>query len=588
MALDGVFLRHIKKEIEEKAVGCKVDKIYQPNKDEIIISFRGKTDTYKLLISSRASSPRIHFTNHKIENPKSPPMLCMLLRKKLSSSKLIGISQVNLERVLYLDFIATDELGDKVKLTLAVEIMGKYSNIILINQDEKIIDSLKRVDANTSSKRMILPGLKYDIPPPQDKISLLEHDSFEVIDLIKKRNNESPIDKAVLSCIQGLSPIVCREISYLISMNKNICFSDLEETSKKEFIKIISQLIKTIKETCGQPFMIKEKSLQLIDFSFINITQYEDCVETEKYESFSELLDNFYFKKDTQERMKAKYADLLKILLNILERISKKISIQTNEIKTSEDNEKLKVYADIINANLYKLKKGMNACILDNFYDAKSKPIEIKLDTLLSPSENAQKYYKEYKKSKTARRVLTDQIKIAETEKEYIESVLDSLSRVNTEEEIEEIRTELSLQGYLKLRKQKKSTVKKSQPLKFFSSDGLKILVGRNNSQNDYLTLKESNKNDLWFHVKDMPGSHTVLFTNGTQASETSISEAALISAFYSKASESSQVPVDYTHIRYVSKPSGSKPGRVIYKNQKTIFVKPDEKYILNLIKIKD
>lgn len=582
MALDGAFLRHIKKEIEEKALNSRVDKIYQPNKDEIVLSLRSKTDVLKLLLSARANSPRIHFTNHKIENPKSPPMLCMLFRKKLSSAKLVAVRQIGLERALFLDFVATDELGDKVKFTIAIEIMGKYSNIILFDDNLRIIDSLKRVDASTSSKRIVLPGVKYELPPKQDKLCLIENKSVDIIKTMEEKKGDSLLEKALLSTIQGVSPIVCREAAYLLSKKEILTVSSLDENLDTKLGAILDDLIKTVQDIKGKPIMLLNSAKGPLEFSFIDINQYEELASKKAYENFSELLDDFYFEKDLKERMKAKYSDLSKVLSNLHERVVKKIAIQKNEILLSKQKEESKLYGDIINANLYRLEKGQSLVELENFYD-NNEPIKVKLDSRLTPAQNAQKYYKEYRKSKTAQKMLLEQIQKSQDEKEYIESVLDLLGRVKLLEEIEEIRKELCDQGYLKLRKSKKQSSKKLKPIEFCSSEGFKILVGRNNSQNDSLTLKESRKNDIWFHVKDMPGSHTVLVCDGNEADEKSLYEAAMIAAFYSKAGNSSGVAVDYTYIRNVSKPQGAKPGNVIYKNQKTLFVTPDKNYIKKL-----
>lgn len=581
MALDGAFLRHIKYEVKKQALDARVDKIFQPNKDEIVISLRCKSGTYKLLLSVRASSPRVHFTKHKIENPSVPPMLCMLFRKKLTSAKLIDVRQVGLERALFFDFLATDELGDKSKITIVSEIMGKYSNVILLDSSGKIIDALKRVDASTSSKRLVLPGIGYELPPKQDKLSLLDEDA-DIVDAMLKRKPGSTVEKAMLSCIQGISPIVCREAAYAVCGSKDIALGDLNIEQKESLKKTINSISKTVFEVSGNPIMIKDDNGKLIDFSFLPIKQYGESAKIISYESFSELLDEFYFEKDNQERMKTKYADLSRLLTTLLDRINKKIAIQKNEIEQSKKKEVLKLYGDLLKANLYKLSFGEDEVVVENFYD-EYKPTKIKLDSRISPSQNVQKFYKEYTKSKHAIKLLNEQIELSKVERDYLEGVLDTLSRVQLEDEINEIRSELAEQGYIKSRSSRKSNVSKLKPMRFKSTEGFEILVGRNNIQNDKLTLKESKKTDIWFHVKDIPGSHVILVANGKEVGEQSLYDAAMIAAFYSKAGGSSGVPVDYTFVRYVSKPQGAKPGNVIYKNQKTLFVTPNKDYISNL-----
>lgn len=565
MALDGAFLRHIKKEIEISSLNSRVDKINQPNRDEIIIYLRNKSSTNKLLISTRATSPRIHFTNDNIENPKTPPMLCMLLRKKLIGSHLISIRQKDLERVLFLDFDCVNELYEKVKLTLAVEIMGKYSNLILIDNEYKIIDALKRVDPAMSSKRLILPGIKYELPPSQDKKCLLKCDINEIIKSIK--NTDKPISKYMIENLQGLSPIVCKQIEY----------------NKQDLNKSIIDLYNTINDITGSAYMILDNNLKPIDFSFIDINCYENLAFTKKFNSFSELLDSFFMERDRTNRMAAKSHHLNKMLVNISSKLTKKIAKQKIELSACKDRYKLKMYADLLNANLYNIKDSTQYVELENFYDDKLPIIKIKLDPLLTASQNAQKYYKEYRKLKTSETFLTDQIEKAQKELNYIDSVIEELNRVSSEAEITEIKQELTEQGYIKESKNTAKRLKPLDPLQFISSEGFKILVGRNNLQNDKLTLHKAKKDDIWFHVKDAPGSHTVILSENKIPDDKTISQAAMIAAFYSKARNSSNVAVDYTKIRNVHKPNGAKPGMVIYVNYNTLFVTPDKDIVDNL-----
>ncbi len=572
MAFDGIFLRHIKKEIEDKAIGARVDKIYQPSKEEIVLSMRNRNDSFKLFLSARANSARINFTNHSIENPKTPPMFCMLLRKKLVGAKLAGLRQPGLERIVYLDFDAVNLLGDNISLTLAVEIMGKYSNVILIDENGKISDSLKRVDAEMTSKRLVLPGVKYELPPAQNKISILNYDVKEISKIIcDKFCQPDKISKSLLSTLQGVSPIVCREIEHNLILDNN------SEVNKNKLYNELKKLKDITENVSGSPYIIIDNNGKPIDFSFININQYCNLANSLKRDSFSQLLEEFYFVRDSIERIKMRSHDLSKLLTNIEERLSRKINLQKNELVNSINREKFKICADLLNANAYFIKKGTAFVDLENFYD-NMKILRVKLDPSLDAIKNAQVYYKKYRKATNAEKALKIQIEKAQNELDYIESIINSLSMAKNENELIEIKQELIEQGYIKSKKDSKNKNKQmsvAKPLEFFTSNGFKVLVGKNNRQNDKLTLKQAKKTDIWFHTKDIPGSHTILFTDGKTPDEKSIFEAAEIAAKYSKAANSSQVPVDYTLVKNVSKPQGAKPGMVIYVKNKTLYVTP-------------
>lgn len=567
MALDGIFLKHVKNEISKILIGSKINKIYQPSKEEIVLLFRTKNEQIKLLICVRADSCRINITNQEIENPKTPSMLCMLFRKKLTGAKLVAIEQDGLERIVVLKFEAINSLGDKINLSLIIELMGKYSNVILTDENSIIIDSLKRVDDQMSSVRIVLPGIKYEAPPKQDKLCVIDCDANVIIEnIINKRDN---ICKSLMRAVQGISPVVAREIEYILENTNNINYNNIVREQ-------LLNLIYSAKYCDGTPNIVIDNSGKPIEFSFMPIHQYENLANCLKRNSFSELLDEFFLKRDNMNRMKSRSHDLSKNLSNIRDRLVKKLKIQKQELINSVDRNKYKQYADIINANLYCINKGMSFINLDNFYDG-MKPVSIKLNPLLTPSQNAQLYYKKYRKAYNAEKALKLQMEKAQIELTYIESVMEVLDRATSNEEIDEIRSELFEQGYIKISKGKRNKFIKTSfnPIEFITSEGFKVLVGKNNKQNDILTLKKSSKNDIWFHTKNMPGSHTVLITDGRQPRESSIIEAATIAARYSKAKDSSNVPVDYTIIKNVSKPQGAKPGMVIYVKYKTIYVTP-------------
>ena len=585
MALDGAFLRHLKKEITDRALGARVDKIYQPNKEELVFLLRTRQEAFKLLLSARANSPRIHFTQYAPENPKVPPMLCMLLRKRLSGAKLVEVRQPGLERLLYLDFDAANELGDKVRLSLVIEIMGKYSNIILVDGQGKIVDALKRVDEEMSSQRLVQPGLADELPPAQNKPCMLECQPEEIVEAIVHQPKNQSLNKGILNALQGLSPVVCREIEHQVGRGQELFTRDLTQEQRERLRFFLERLFTTVRDTAGEPYMVTKIKGKPMEFSFLNIVQYGTLASVSRWEDFSSLLDEFYEERDRQDRMRVKAQDLLRLLANASERLSRKINLQRGELARSEDREHLRVCGDLINANLYRIERGSAFADLENFYD-ENRLMRVKLDPALNATQNAQKYYKEYRKAKTAQQVLGEQIAQAEQELLYVDSVFDCLSRAQSESELNEIRQELREEGYLKAVRDKRKPPAPLAPLEFVSSEGFRILVGRNNRQNDKLTLKQANNNDIWLHTKNIPGSHTIIVTGGRQPGDATLKEAAMLAAYHSRAKDSSQVPVDYTQVRYVSKPQGAKPGMVIYVHYQTLFVTPQHELTEKLKKL--
>ena len=577
MALDGVFLRHLKEEIGTSLLGTRVDRVFQPNRDELILAFRGFSAAYKLLISARANSARINLTTIPVENPQQPPMLCMLLRKKLQGAKLLEITQPDLERALMLKFDSVNELGDHVELTLAVEIMGRYSNIILVDENGKIIDALKRVDAEMSSERLVLPGLLYRLPPPQDKLSVLTCTVEEIMARIDALPRDMELSKALMSVLQGISPIIAREIENSAGLGHEVYIKSMTPPQRRRTEMYVTTLAETAKNISGTPHMVIDAQNKPKDFAFMDIRQYGSAMTVVEKESFSEMLDAFYAERDQIERMRVKSQDLLRLLANHADRLSRKIANQQAELSACAERDTLRIKGDLLSANMYAIQKGEKSVKLQNFYDENLGEIEIALDPALTPQQNAQKYYKSYRKAKTAEEKLTEQIGLAQTELTYIDSVFESLALAENERDLNEIRAELAEQGYVRRKAGKKNQKQPAlaAPLKFVTSDGFTVLVGRNNRQNDKLTMKDANNNDIWFHTKNIPGSHTVLVTDGKTPTETAMEEAAVLAAQHSRAKDSAQVPVDYTQIRHVSKPQGAKPGMVIYVQYKTVYVDP-------------
>lgn len=573
MALDGITLSMLKNEISEKLIGARVDKIHQPSKEELVIALRWNGGNGKLLISASASGPRIHFTESSVDNPKNPPMFCMLMRKHLSGAKLVEIEQFGLERMLHISFSTYNEFGDPVIIKLAVEIMGRHSNIMLIGPDGRIIDAIKRVTADMSSVRQVMPGMTYVFPPAQNKLNALDIDCMELASRLKN-GRDIPLSKALMENLDGVSPIVCREISEIVTGGFDTKAHDLTNDDFEKLASCLEKISESIKNGNANPYMVIEENGHPLDFTFIKVSQYGDATEVRKFGSFSEMLDKFYSERSGADRMKQRSNDLFKFVTNLADRISRKLDVQRQELARSTERDILRVKGELIHANLWMIEKGMTSVVLENYYD-NCKPVEVKLDPRLTPNQNAQHYFSEYRKADTAERMLKKFIKKGEAELSYIESVFDLLSRARTDDEVVAIREELVSQGYLKNHRKNNQKPVKLAPKEYLSSDGFRILCGRNNIQNDKLTFKDSRKNDIWLHTQKIHGSHTVIVTEGREVPETTIQQAAIVAAYNSKARESSLVPVDYTEIRNVKKPSGSAPGKAVYEHYKTAYVRP-------------
>lgn len=581
MALDGVFLRLVKNQLSP-LIGGRVDKIHQPSREELLFTIRTREGGYRLLFNTGAGTARVHITNAEIENPKTPPMFCMFMRKHLSSGKLTDIRQDGFERILYFDFDSANEMGDMCRFTLAMEIMGRHSNLILINSEGKIVDSIKRVGQDMSAVRMVLPGMTYTLPPRGKRLSLLDDDSREICEAVKAYPKQA-LPKALMKAIEGISPVFAREAEFYAAKGSEIAVEDMSDEQFDRLNFYLKKTAEDIKTGQNKFTVLRTKDGLLKDFCFADITQYGSLMVTRQFDSPCQVLDYFYSQRDSVARMKQKATDLFKLLMNTSDRIARRIANQQEELKECANRDKLKNCGDLLMANLYRIEKGQGIAAVEDFYDPDCPIVEIKLDKRLNPSQNAQKYYKEYRKADTAEKKLTALIKEGKEELEYIDSVFDSLTRATTEGDVAELRTELAEQGYLKFSKVKGKPPKGLPPLKFISSDGFEIKVGRNNKQNDKLTCKDSEKSDMWFHTKNITGSHTVICCHGEVPPERTIEEAAVIAAYHSKAKNSSQVPVDYTLIKNVKKPSGAKPGMVIFTSNKTLYVTPDEDLVQKL-----
>lgn len=583
MALDGALLRQIKHELEGCLIGSRVDKIHQFSREEMVFVLRLREPaadgarSAKLYLSAGADSPRLHLTSSSFENPKSPPMFCMLMRKHLGSAKLLEIRQVGLDRILHLIFETRNEMGDLIELTVAIEIMGRHSNIILIDENGRVIDSIKRIDDTMSSVRPILPGVRYTLPPAQDKLDLITS-TPEQIEQRLIEGKDTPLSKALLAAVQGVSPIVCREVANYVFVGDDRVISQMTPDHFDRLRFFLSRVILMARDYTSTPTSVIDSRKKPMDFSFLDIHQYGGSMFTRTYDSYSQLLDDFYTQRDNIQRMRHRSSDLLKVLANTADRIARKLSLQQKELADCSDRETWKIYGDLISTNLYSIQKGDRTARLINFYDEAQSEVVIPLDPRKTPAQNAQKYYGEYRKADTAEKKLRELIEEGQQEAVYIDSIFDALTRAQTNDELTAIRAELAEQGYLRKKGSaaKKGKEPKLAPKRYRSDDGFTILVGRNNVQNDQLTLKEARGRDYWFHTKNIPGSHTIVVSDGQEVPDSTLHQAAILAAVNSKAAESSQVPVDYTLIKNVKKPRGAKPGMVIYVSYQTAYVTPD------------
>ncbi|MEE1245509.1 MAG: NFACT RNA binding domain-containing protein [Acutalibacteraceae bacterium] len=553
MAFDGAFLHKITQELSV-AVGCHVDKIYQPSRDELVLTLRKKGFAERLLITTKSGNARLHFTANKYENPENPPMFCMLMRKYLNAARLVDIMQPNLERVAVLTFSSSNEMGDIVEIKLVCELIGNKANIILVNENGRIIDSLRHSDVE-SGGRLILPNAVYEFPEAQDKLNPL---TTNISDIIKKAEETS-----YLKTVDGFSPLICREI-------------EESENPKERFLEILYDL-----KTADNPVLILDNNNLPFDFTFTDIKQYGSTFKTEKFESFSALLDGFYTKKETVSRINSSAKDIIKLINNLKNRTEKKISLRLLDLEKCKNRETLRIYGELIKANLYSIKNGSEFAEVVNYYDSELKTVKIPLNPAISPSANANKYFKDYKKSYTAEQTLTALIEKDRKELEYFDAVLDSINRSSTLSDLQEIREELEETGYIKRTKDKRKKGNSNSVFKEYTSrEGYRILVGKNNRQNDLITTQIASKLDLWFHTKDIAGSHVLVMSGGKVVSDQTVLQAATLAAKNSKAAASSKVAVDYTPVKFVKKPNGAKPGMVIYTTNKTIFVNPTEELV--------
>lgn len=581
MALDGIMIHHTANELSGALVGGKIEKIQQPSRDELIITFHSN-GTKRLLICTRADCPRVGITKSQLENPAQPPMYCMLLRKRLGHGKLTAIEQLGTDRVLRLSFECFGELGDRETLHMYIETMGRCSNSILTDENDRIIDAQRRVDGSMSMTRLVLPGLTYSPPPSQGKLSVLDTASGDIAAAILEQE-DAVLSKAIMSKLDGVSPIVARELSFRCCGETDRRVSLLSEGEKKALTSELSSLAEAVKNGEARPIMLVENGTPR-DITYIKPLQYGEKAQLVEYESFSELLDGFYAERDRAADMKVRSADILRLLTTACDRTARTLAKRRTELENAHCREQLRLYGDLLNANIYRLKQGDICVDLENYYSESCETVRIELDPRLTPAQNAQRYYREYRKLRTAEEHLLPLIAAGERELVYLDSVFDELSRAQTNAELNEIRQELIHEGYIKKKHYDKQKHQALAPLHFRSEDGFEILCGKNNRQNEQLTHREAERGDIWLHAAKQPGSHVIIRCNGLEPSSTAIEQAATIAAVHSKAEGSGLVAVDYTLVRKVSRHPSGRLGMVSYTDYKTVFVHPDKELVAALL----
>ena len=576
MPFDAITMSALAAELRGALVGGKVDKIYQPTRDEVVLHMRTGQGNAKLLLSANPAHPRAQLTSISRENPETPPMFCMLMRKYFLGGRILEITQPPMERVLEFRFETLNDLGDRVERRVVLECIGRKSNLIMLDGAGRITDCMRRVDGDLSAQRPLMPGLFYQLPAPTGKLNMAAMEPAALRELVlgQAPEGEGQADW-LLDTFSGISPLIARELEFQGGGSREGLAGRLE------------QLANTVKEENFTPIVLKREE-KAIDFTFMPVLQYGPGVELCRYDSFSLLLDDYYAAREAQERVKQRGQDFIRSVTQARNRTAKKIANQEQDLARAANREQMRQFGDIITTNFYQMQKGQAVLRAQNYYDPDCAEVEIPLDPLLTPQQNAARYYKDYTKAKKAEEMLAIQLDKNRKELDYLDSVLQMITLSEGDRDLQEIRQELMDNGYLKQHKRKmtakgRQKIVHSKPMEFRSSAGLTILVGKNNSQNDRLTLKDADKRDVWLHTQKIHGSHVILKTGGEEPDEQSLTEAAMLAAWFSQAKDSGQVPVDYTPVRVVRKPAGAKPGFVIYNTYRTMYVTPKEDVVKKL-----
>ena len=563
MPLDAVTVHALASELSGVLEGGRIDRIQQPERDMVIISLRSQGENRKLLIAAGTGNARIHLTKTSFENPKEPPMFCMLLRKHLTGAKIISVSQTGFERVMTLELETYDELGVVTRKRLVSELIGKSANLVLVGEDGRIIDCMRRMSYGGDALRCLQPGMIYRLPPSRNRTAFFDGAYEDIERLTENVPEDVPLDRWLLDTFSGLSPLICRELAYRCGNDRAYlgaaCIALKESVENRELA----------------PYIVYDAQ-KPTDFSFMPIKQYGTERECVCFESFSEMLDEFYSQRDRIEQQRRRSRELTRTVKTVRDRLQRKLSLQREELRLSEDRETVRIKAELVTANIYRLKKGQRVLECENYYEENSPLIQIELDPLKTPQQNSAALYKHYSKLKGAYAHLS--VLIAENEKQldYLNSVLDELERCESMNDIAAIRAELVSTGYIKKTNAKQPKVKPQQPLVFVSDDGFEILVGRSNIQNDELTTKTARRTDIWLHTKNVHGSHVVIRCDGREVPERTLMQAASLAVYYSQGRDAGKIPVDYTMVRNVKKPSGALPGKVIYTDYKTVMAEAE------------
>ena len=571
MPLDAVVIHAIKEELEKELIGARIDKVQMPERDVLLLSVRGNMGNRKLLLSANTGSARIQFTENVYENPSEPPMFCMLMRKHLVGARIQSITQPDFDRLLVLDLSVRDEMGILTEKKLVMELMGRASNIILVDDKGNIIDCIRRADFGENAMRRLLPGMIYRRPLPQEKTPFFAADDEQRTEIGRRCALSANPEKSIMEYFSGLSPLISRELVYRCHGQTEF-LPEAMDALKESVVKSEFEPVILMRE--GNPF----------DFSYMRISQYGETMELAEYSSFSELLDAFFSQKDHAESMRRKSRDLLHKTKSARDRTQRKLNARRQEMEKADDREHIRKEADLITANIYKLKKGMASFSCEDFYEPDCPERVILLDPLKTPQQNAAQKYKEYNKLKNAREHLTKLIEENTAQLDYLNSVMDEIERAESERDLAEIRRELITTGYLRTKKNvRKEKVRAQGPLSFQSDDGFRILVGRNNAMNDDLSIRKARRTDYWLHTKSVHGSHVIIVCDDQTPPARTIEQAAAIAAYYSQARAGGKTPVDFTMVRNLKKPSGAMPGFVIYHVYETILAEPDEQLVMRL-----
>ena len=566
MPLDAITIKAVTDELSEKIVGGRIDKVQQPERSMLLISLRSQGENMKLLLSAGTGTSRVQLTKASYENPQEPPMFCMLMRKHLIGAHIVSVEQPDNERMMVITLDCYDELGVRSRKRLIAELIGRSSNVILVGEDGRIIDCMRRMDFAGDATRRLLPGMIYKLPPVQPKTAFLDCDGESFAQLLNKADRDIPLEKWLMDTFSGLSPLICRELSFRSQGsydNISASFQALREAV------IEGELV---------PTMLYEEG-KARDFSFMCISQYGSAGENVSYDSFSELLDAFYSKRDREQQQRRRSHELTRSVKTARDRLQRKLALQREEFKRTENREQVRINAELITANIYRIKKGDRTAVLENYYEEDCPEIRIELDPLKSPQENAALLFKEYNKLKGAYKHLSQIIDEGEKKLDYLNSVLDELDRAASEKDLADIRRELAETGFIrKIKKAPDRKVKEQLPHRYMSDDGYEILAGRSNSQNDQLTCKLARRTDFWLHAQKIHGSHVIIRCDGLEPPESTLLQAASIAAYHSQGREAGKIPVDFTMVRNVKKPSGALPGKVIYTDYSTLMVSADEK----------